>query len=235
MDVIHLLILKLLLKMTLRMVRNQSAVNELSLYKLLTGYADVSIATIYRKITDLITWGYIVRVNKNHYLITTKGLVTMSLLCVNKNINDDEICHDTILLLKHEWNLDEFSDENIKAYLKLLTIRTLSEGLDPIQVLPSLNFPRSVLLLLPNNFHYMNSKTMLELLIEEVGNRELIMMAQGIIAKALMSLLPITTLNDGCRAVTVSDKVIALKCRVRGYTLDSRCPMLMKLKMNSKS
>ncbi len=57
MDVIHLLILKLLLKMTLKIVREQNAAGGLSLYKLLINYANISIATIYRKITDLMMWG----------------------------------------------------------------------------------------------------------------------------------------------------------------------------------
>ena len=234
MDYIHLLILKLLLKMILRTIRDQNAVNGLPLYKLLTDYASISIATAYRKIADLITWGYITRVNKNHYLITTKGLIAMALLCVNKIVNDDETCQDTMLLLKHEWDLDEFGDESIKAYLKLLTIKITSDGLDPLQTLPGLGFPKSVLLLIPSNLHHMNNKTMLDILIEELGNfnRELIVKAQGIIAKALMLLLPTTTLEDGCKAVTVSNRIIAMKCRVKGYTLDTKCPMLIKLNDN---
>ncbi|WP_252900912.1 hypothetical protein [Vulcanisaeta sp. JCM 14467] len=225
-----MLILKLLLKMILRTIRDQNAVNGSSLYKLLTYYTNISIATAYRKITDLITWGYIARVNKNHYLITAKGLIAMALLCINKAVNDDETCQDTILLLKHEWDLDEFDNESIRAYLKLLTTKVSSYGLDPLQVLPSLGFPKSVLLLVPSNLHHMNSRTMLDLMIEELGNPNegLVMKAQGIIAKALMLLLPTTTLEDGCRAVTISGRVIAIKCRAKGYTLDSRCPIFTR-------
>ncbi len=173
-----------------------------------------------------------IRVNKNHYLITTKGLIIMALSCISGLINDDEVCQDATLLLKHEWNLDEFDDESIKAYLKLLMTKVSKYGLDPLQVLPSLNFSKSVLFLIPDNIYYVNSKSMLDLMIEELGDKELVMKAQGIIAKALMLLLPSTTLDDGCRAITISGKVIALKCRVKGYTLDSKCPVLIKLTNN---
>lgn len=99
MDIIHLLILKVLLKIILRLTRDQNVANEMSLYKLIAEYADISIATVYRKISELITWGYLVRVNKNNYLITVKGLITLALLCMNGSIKDDEVCQDVVSYL----------------------------------------------------------------------------------------------------------------------------------------
>ncbi|WP_054855671.1 hypothetical protein [Vulcanisaeta sp. JCM 16161] len=204
----------------------------MSLYKLIAEYADISIATVYRKISELITWGYLVRVNKNNYLITVKGLITLALLCMNGSIKDDEVCQDVVSLLKREWDLEEFNDENVKAYLKLLITKVSKDGLDPLQILPNLSFPRSVLLLFPNDIFHINNKSFMDLLIEDLDNEELVIKAQGIIAKALMALLPITTLEDGCKAVTISGKVIAVKCRIKGYTINPRCPILMKTTIN---
>ncbi|ADN50770.1 HTH domain-containing protein [Vulcanisaeta distributa] len=228
-DIVHLLILKMILKVIMRAIRDQGAVNGSSLYKLIVDYTGMSVATVYRKIADLMSWGYIIRADKNHYIVTTKGLIALELLCVGGFINDHDLCQDVTFMVGHEWDLDEFGNECINAYFKLLMIKASKDGLDPLHVLPSLGFPKSVLLLIPNDFHNVNRKSILDLLIEELGNEELVMKAQGIIAKALMMLLPTTTLNDGCKAVTVSNRVIALKCKVRGYTLDSRCPFLVKI------
>ncbi len=61
--------------------------------------------------------------------------------------------------------------------------------------------------------------------------------AERVIAKALLELLPVVTLNDGCKAALLIEessgkpfvKPVAIKCRINGYALRLNCPILTSI------
>ncbi|WP_143701257.1 hypothetical protein [Vulcanisaeta thermophila] len=105
--------------LTMKFMHSTNEQNILSLTYIskLTG---LSMATIYRKALDLIALGLINKVDRGHYIVTTKGAFLLVVFAINGyNIRRDAL-EASIKRLKEDWGLTELSDEEVINYIKLL-------------------------------------------------------------------------------------------------------------------
>jgi len=241
----QLLILKLLLN-TNHNYTGQGSILRLYMQLNNTG-TNISMATFYRRLGELIKERFIGRSARGKYFITSKGLLlilSLYLLFPFANGAIDEETHRLALMeLKRVWGLVEFGDDEVEAYLKLLFL--VSKGpdyLDSLGIVSLLGYPKSVLLLLPDRIS--GSKSLMDDIIGHVGydKEDLVKSAERIIARAIIEYFPGITLPDGCRAVAVSRgndagnmkvRVLAVNCRLMGYTLRPGCPFIRDF-LNSK-
>ncbi|KUO83879.1 MAG: hypothetical protein AT716_02210 [Vulcanisaeta sp. MG_3] len=154
---------------------------------------------------------------------------------------DKETYRLALMELKKVWNLVEFSDEEVEAYLRLLFLVGKDYGLDylnTMNIVSSLGYPKSVLLLLPDKVG--GARFIMDDIIEHVGHDKegLVKSAERVIAKAIIEYFPGITLPDGCRAVimprgngagNMKIKVLAVNCKLMGYTLRPGCPFMRDL------
>lgn len=236
-DSYHVLLLQTLLMNLIRGKVKHCVKNSDSLYyiSISTG---MSIATIYRKALDLMNYGLIERVSKGHYVITTKGVLLLAMLYLS---NDSSINREVFELavdkLREDWNLEEFDRNEVINYLKLLHKGLSKLGLSPLHV--NINtLGKSICYILPEGIG--NGRgSLIHLIAEylEVGMDE-VRSAERVIAKALLDYLPSIRLRDGCKAVVLltgeqsigaSPTILAIKCRIRGYSLSGDCPIALSL------
>ncbi len=139
--------------------------------------------------------------------------------------------------LREDWDLEEFNRDEVINYLKLLYKGFSKLGLSPLNAnVESLG--RSVHYVLPDGIN--NGRiSLIHSIAEYLGvSVDEVRQAERIIAKALLDYLPSVRLRDGCRAVVVltgdqsiraSPTVLAIKCRIKGYSLNSDCPVALSL------
>ena len=232
-DRTHIYILETLIVAMFQLTLMQKGVNTLSL-TYLSKMTGLSIATIYRKMLELMSMGLVEKVGKGQYIVTTRGAFLLSALYLASIIKvDDSAFKYAITKLKEDWGLNEFTDDEVKAYISLLIKGLVRLGRKVYDLCVN-HLGRTVLVLLPDNLK-MGAKP-LDLVISETLNvpLELVRRAERVIAKALLELLPTITLSDGCKAaLTVEEnagkpmmKLVAVKCRINGYTLRLNCPVL---------
>jgi hypothetical protein len=205
----------------------------------------ISIATFYRRLNELIKGGFVGRGARGKYFVTNKGLLLiLGLYLLSLFTNgaiDEETYRLALMELKKVWNLVEFSDEEVEAYLRLLFLVGKDYGLDylnTMNIVSSLGYPKSVLLLLPDKVG--GARFIMDDIIEHVGHDKegLVKSAERVIAKAIIEYFPGITLPDGCRAVimprgngagNMKIKVLAVNCKLMGYTLRPGCPFMRDL------
>ncbi|WP_243669724.1 hypothetical protein [Vulcanisaeta sp. JCM 16161] len=198
----------------------------------------MSIATAYRKALDLMNLGLIERVSKGHYVITTKGVLLLALMYIGNGISVNRDAFELAIdKLREDWDLEEFDRNEIINYLKLLYKGISKLGLSPLSInIGSLG--KSVYYILPENIS--NGRiSLIHSIAEYLGVSENeVRSAERVIAKALLDYLPSVRLKDGCRAVVTltgdqsikaSPTILAIKCRIKGYSLNSDCPVALSL------
>ncbi|WP_143701236.1 hypothetical protein [Vulcanisaeta thermophila] len=228
----YLVILKAIFKMT----KHQRPYDINLIMSILGNYGiNISVATLYRALNELINNGFIKRVGKGRYILSTKGLMLIALSCIYQDDSklDDDVCIGALTQLRRTWGLEGFGDDELAAYLKLLKISLEKRGVDSnniLNILSNYDYPESVLLLMPPQLNANNKFSIKDLLIDHLGDPNLINKAEGIIAKALLNYFPNASLFDGCRAVIINTKYgpkpLAIQCKLKGYILNSNCPFL---------
>lgn len=236
-DNYHILILQALLLHLIKGKVRHCSRNLDSLYyiSMSTG---MSIATAYRKALDLMNLGLIERVSKGHYVITTKGVLLLAMMYLSNGVSvNRDVFELAIDKLREDWDLEEFNRDEVINYLKLLYKGFSKLGLSPLNAnVESLG--RSVHYVLPDGIN--NGRiSLIHSIAEYLGvSVDEVRQAERIIAKALLDYLPSVRLRDGCRAVVVltgdqsiraSPTVLAIKCRIKGYSLNSDCPVALSL------
>ncbi|WP_446753068.1 hypothetical protein [Vulcanisaeta sp. JCM 16161] len=235
-DSMHMLILETLIISMFQLALMQRGINTLSL-TYLSKTTGLSIATIYRKVLELMSMGLVEKVNRGQYVVTTRGALLLSVAYLTGSIKvNDAAFKYAIIKLKEDWGLEDFNDDEVREYISLL-IRGLIRLGRKIEDFCANSLSRTVLALLPDNLK-IGSKP-LDLVISETLNVpiELVRRAERVIARALLELLPVVTLGDGCKAALLIEEVagkpvlrpVAVKCRVNGYTLRPNCPILSSI------
>ena len=235
-DSTHILILEALIISMYQLALMQRGVNTLSL-TYLSRVTGLSIATVYRKVLELLSMGLVEKVGRGQYVVTTRGALLLSVLYLTNAIRvNDAAFKYAVTKLREDWGLGEFTDDEVRAYVSLL-IRGLTRLGRKISDFCANNLGRTVLALLPDSLR-IGTKS-LDLVISETLNTPLdfVRRAERVIAKALLELLPVVTLSDGCKAALIIEdsagkpviRPVAVKCRVNGYTLRPNCPILMAM------
>ncbi|MGC8542453.1 MAG: hypothetical protein ACP5NQ_00825 [Vulcanisaeta sp.] len=235
-DNYHILLLQTLLVHLIRGKTKHCARNTDSLYYISIN-TGMSIATAYRKALDLMNLGLVERVNKGHYIITVKGILVLIMMYLDNGSISKEVFELAVDKLREDWDLSEFDRNEVINYLKLL-YKGLNK-LDLSSIITNIDsLGKSVYYILPegiNNGRHSIIYSIAEYLgttVDEVRS------AERIIAKALIDYLPSIRLSDGCRAIVLltGDQsvrstltILAIKCRIRGYSLNSDCPIALSL------
>ena len=235
-DNYHILLLQTLLLHLLKGKVKNCGRNLDSLYyiSMSTG---MSIATAYRKALDLMSLGLIERVSKGHYVITTKGVLLLALMYLGNGSVNREVFDMAIDKLREDWDLEEFDRNEVINYLKLLYKGLSKQGLSPLSA--NINtLGRSVYYVLPESIG--NGRgSLIHSIAEYLGvSIDDVRSAERVIAKALLDYLPSIRLRDGCKVVALltgdqsikaSPTILAIKCRMRGYSLNGDCPIALSL------
>lgn len=236
-DMYHILILQFLIMHSKHGMVNADR-NVASLYYM-SNVAGVSIATLYRRVLELMSMGLVDRIDKGRYVITTKGALALALLYLNGVGVDADAFRMAINRLKEDWGLDEVSDDEVINYVSLLNRAAELLKLPLARLCARLGF--TVRYLLPESLSNVSGKSLLNAIAENLGVPvDKVSSAERVIAKALLDFLPTITLKDGCKIAVllqgdqtrkVSLVGVAMKCRMRGYKLGVDCP-LGKLLLN---
>jgi len=119
-DTYHIMILHILMLMYKNHLLFSYNKNTASLYHM-AKTLNISIATLYRKSLELMDMGLIDKIDKGHYIITTKGALVLALLYLSGvgGISDD-VFRLAIGKLKEDWDLAEFSDDEVISYINLI-------------------------------------------------------------------------------------------------------------------
>lgn len=209
-DIMHLMILKLILHSIRETARDE---DPSPLWSLLAGY--ISKATFYRKVSELEMMGLLERVNRNKYLISIGGclLLLFAYFMHVDNINEDT-AQLAIRVIKGNWGLIEFNDDEIESYVRLLYLSSKGKPNNELLILYQ-EFPKNVLFILPSNLKLITSNSLYETLIDKYGDINTVSRARRIIAKALIDYFP-TTIINGCRSVVIMDgnkvRALAMQC-----------------------
>jgi len=201
---------------------------------------NISIATLYRKSLELMDMGLIDKIDKGHYIITTKGALVLTLLYLRgvSGISNDAF-RSAIGKLKEDWDLAEFSDDEVISYINLINKGIAQTKIRPANICAqSLNCTLHYILQRP--LHIINNnKSIINFIAEDLGLPiDKVKAAERVIAKALLEYLPTITLRDGCKVALLlqgdqSRKVtivkVAMKCRIHGYKLGIDCPIANSL------
>ena len=238
-DTYHITILQMLILMYKNHLLSNHGKNPSSLYYMATA-TNISIATLYRKSLELLDMGLIDKIDRGHYIITTKGALVLAILYLSGigSISED-VFRAVIRKLKEDWDLTEFNDDEVIGYVDLIgrgaaltktplinvCARSLARTLYYILKEPLSNVGDGKLILK----HIAES---LEIPIDKVKR------AERVIVKALLEYLPVITLRDGCKVALilqgdqsrrVSMAKIAMKCKIHGYRLGVDCPIANSL------
>ncbi|WP_054857105.1 hypothetical protein [Vulcanisaeta sp. JCM 16159] len=210
-DIVHLMILKLVLHAIRETSRDDNA-NPLWLS--LAGH--ISKATFYRRVSELEMMGLLERISRNKYLISIGGyLLLVFAYFMRINGIDEDTARAAISAIKGSWGLTDFNDYEVESYLRLLYLSSGGKlNSDAISLYQE--FPRNVLLVLPNDLKLTNTDSLYEALVNEYGSADLINGARRVIAKALIEYFPTTNIN-GCRSVAFIGndnrvRVLAMQC-----------------------
>ncbi|GGI87152.1 hypothetical protein [Vulcanisaeta souniana] len=197
----------------------------------------LSIASIYRKMLELLSMGFVEKVNKGQYVVTARGALLLSVAYLTGAIKINEVAFKyAIMKLKEDWELEDFSDDEVKEYISLLIKGLIRLG-RKIEDFCASNLSRTALVLLPDNLR-IGTKSLDQVIAETLNvPLELVRKAERVIAKALLELLPVVTLNDGCKAALLIEesagkpvvRPVAIKCRINGYALRLNCPVLTSI------
>jgi hypothetical protein len=184
--------------------------------------------------------GLIDKIDKGHYIITTKGALVLALLYLSGvgGISDD-VFRLAIGKLKEDWDLAEFSDDEVISYINLINKGIAQTKIRPANICAqSLNCTLHYILQRP--LHIINNnKSIINFIAEDLDLPiDKVKAAERVIAKALLEYLPTITLRDGCKVALLlqgdqSRKVtivkVAMKCRIHGYKLGIDCPIANSL------
>ncbi|BDR93095.1 hypothetical protein Vsou_21880 [Vulcanisaeta souniana JCM 11219] len=235
-DSIHILILETLIVSMFQLALMQKGINTLSL-TYLSKVTGLSIASIYRKMLELLSMGFVEKVNKGQYVVTARGALLLSVAYLTGAIKINEVAFKyAIMKLKEDWELEDFSDDEVKEYISLLIKGLIRLG-RKIEDFCASNLSRTALVLLPDNLR-IGTKSLDQVIAETLNvPLELVRKAERVIAKALLELLPVVTLNDGCKAALLIEesagkpvvRPVAIKCRINGYALRLNCPVLTSI------
>ncbi len=232
-DMVHMIILKYLILGSRSKELNGHYAEGFSLYKI-SMIENVSIATLYRRALELMNHGILTKMSRGNYTITTKGYFTILYLYITRSrLVDNELATASLRRLKQNWGLEEFSDDEVFNYVKLLVKGMERRRLSVLGICVD-SFPRTVFLILPEKF---KKKPVREAISEYIGDEALVKPAERVIAKAILELFPTVTLKDGCEAAlmiwgrqgdAIRYRTLALRCRIHGYTL-GECPVANNL------
>ena len=228
-DPVHILILRYLILGP----RGNHLNSDVSLYKI-SLMENQSIATLYRRALELLNYGLLIRVNRGNYIATTKAyFIILSLYLSKSGLVDDELAMASLRKLKQAWYLEEFNDEEVLNYVKLLIKGAERRRISLVNVCTD-SFSRTVIIILPDK---LKKKPMIDAIGDFINDMQLVKASERVIAKALLEFFPTITLNDGCEAAIaiwgqqnrgIRYRVLALKCRMHGYTL-GECPVASNL------
>jgi hypothetical protein len=201
---------------------------------------NISIATLYRKSLELIDMGLIDKIDKGHYIITTKGALVLTLLYLRgvSGISNDAF-RLAIGKLKEDWDLAEFSDDEIISYISLINKGIAQTKIRPVNICAQ-SLSCTLHYILQRPLHIINNnKSIMNFIAENLDLPiDKVKVAERVIAKALLEYLPTITLKDGCKVALLlqgdqSRKVtivkVAMKCRIHGYKLGIDCPIANSL------
>ncbi|MFB6490109.1 MAG: MarR family transcriptional regulator [Thermoproteus sp. AZ2] len=188
----------------------------------------LSIATVYRRSLELAEQGLIARLGKGAYMVTPRGAFYLAMLGVEGRA-PAPVLAAAIKKLKSDWDLAEFEDEEVEAYIRLLMAGLRRLGRTPLDFCAG-EFGRTVQVLLPERFARRNViraiAQHLSVPVEEV------MKAERIIAKAMLEFLPSVKLPDGCKTAVflqgeqdIDVVVAASYCKIQGYRLGLDCAL----------
>jgi hypothetical protein len=238
-DTYHITILQMLILMYKNHLLSNHGKNTASLYYM-ANTSNISIATLYRKSLELMDMGLIDKIDKGHYIITTKGALVLALLYLSGvgGISDD-VFRLAIGKLKEDWDLAEFSDDEVISYINLIN-RGVTRTKTPLVSICAQSLSYTLHYILQEPLSYLNNNKLIMNFIAE--NLDLpidkVKVAERVIAKALLEYLPTITLRDGCKVALLlqgdqSRKVTivkaAMKCRIHGYKLGIDCPIANSL------
>ena len=210
-DVVHLMILKLVLHAIRETTRDDAPS---PLWLSLAGH--VSRATFYRKVSELEMMGLLERVSRNKYLISIGGyLLLLFAYFMRISDVDENTAWAAINAIKGSWGLAGFSDEEVMSYVKLLYLSSGGRLNAELMALYQ-DYPRNVLLILPNSLKLTTVNSLYEALVSRYGDRDTVSRASRVIAKALIDYFPTTNIN-GCRSVAFIGndngvRVLAMQC-----------------------
>lgn len=108
-----------------------------------------------------------------------------------------------------------FSDEEVMSYVRLLYLSSGGRLSAELMALYQ-DYPRNVLLILPNNLKLATVDSLYEVLVSKYGDRDTVSRASRVIAKALIDYFPTTDIN-GCKSVAFMGdnnrvRVLAMQC-----------------------
>ena len=210
-DIVHLMILKLVLHAIRETTRDDAPS---PLWLSLAGH--VSRATFYRKVSELEMMGLLERVSRNKYLISIGGyLLLLFAYFMRISDVDENTAWAAINAIKGGWGLAGFSDEEVMSYVKLLYLSSGGRLNAELMALYQ-DYPRNVLLILPNSLKLTTVNSLYEALVSRYGDGDTVSRASRVIAKALIDYFPTTNIN-GCRSVAFIGndggvRVLAMQC-----------------------
>ncbi|CCC80722.1 transcriptional regulator [Thermoproteus tenax] len=199
--------------------------SRVSLYQLARS-TSLSMATVYRKAAELSRLGLLLKLGRGSYVITPRGSFYLATIALEDG-KPEQVLRAAVARLKNDWGLEEFTDEEVEAYVRLVSIGLQKLGRPPLGFCAD-DFGRTVQVLLPPKF---SGYDVVDMIAQHLGvPTEMVKRAERVIAKAILEFFPSIRLPDGCRSVVIPHGEYGLKltplaayCRASGYTLGLKC------------